>query len=293
MELRQLEYFVAVAEERNFTRAAERVHISQSGVSAQIRALEKELGAELFDRSARTATLTVAGKAALEHARATLDAAGAVAQAVGEVAGVIRGSLTVGMVVGCTVTPLFDALATFHAAHPGVEISLREDRSDRLIDAARNGDVDLALVGTSAAIPDRLETHTIVSERIVAAVPTDHPLASRRRTTLRDLGAHPIICMPTGTVLRAVFDEACATQGVRPEITLQASAVDAIADLATRGLGVAILSESMAARHRDHLTSVTIQDVDAPALLILAWRSTRSPAANELLTHCRRAFTRA
>src|SRR5919205_243713 len=74
MDLRQLEYFVAVAEERNFTRAAERVHISQSGVSAQIRRLEHELGAELFDRSARTATLTVAGKAALDHARATLAA---------------------------------------------------------------------------------------------------------------------------------------------------------------------------------------------------------------------------
>jgi DNA-binding transcriptional LysR family regulator len=85
MDLRQLEYFVAVAEEQNFTRAAERVHISQSGVSAQIRQLERELCAELFDRSARTATLTVAGKAALEHARAALAAAGAVSQAVGEV----------------------------------------------------------------------------------------------------------------------------------------------------------------------------------------------------------------
>ena len=96
MELRQLEYFVAVAEEQNFTRAAERVHISQSGVSAQIRQLERELGAELFDRSARSATLTVAGKAALEHARAALAAAGAVGEAVGDVAELIRGRLTVG-----------------------------------------------------------------------------------------------------------------------------------------------------------------------------------------------------
>jgi DNA-binding transcriptional LysR family regulator len=137
MELRQLEYFVAVAEERNFTRAAERVHISQSGVSAQIRQLERELGTELFDRSARTATLTVAGKAALEPARAALAAAGAVGQAVGEVTDLIRGRLTVGMVMGCTVTPLFDALAAFHRAHPGVEISLLEDNSDQLIEKVR------------------------------------------------------------------------------------------------------------------------------------------------------------
>src|SRR5258705_227228 len=132
MDLRQLEYFVAVAEEQNFTRAAERVHISQSGVSAQIRQLERELGAELFDRSARTATLTIAGKAALEHARAALAAAGAISEAVGEVTDLIRGRLTIGMIIGCTITPLFDALAAFHPAHPGVEISLLEDNSEPL-----------------------------------------------------------------------------------------------------------------------------------------------------------------
>src|SRR5690606_37095049 len=134
MELRQLEYFVAVAEERNFTRAAERVHISQSGVSAQIRQLERELGAELFERHTRAVTLTPAGEAALGPARAALAAAAAVGQAVGEVTGLIRGRLTVGMVVGCTVTPLFDALAAFHRAHPGVEISLQEGNSDQLVE---------------------------------------------------------------------------------------------------------------------------------------------------------------
>jgi DNA-binding transcriptional LysR family regulator len=210
MELRQLEYFVAVAEEQNFTRAAERVHISQSGVSAQIRQLERELGAELFDRSARTATLTVAGKAALEHARATLAAAGAVSQAVGEVADLIRGRLTVGMVIGCIVTPLFDALAAFHRAHPGVEISLLEDNSDRLVERVREGTVDLALVGTALATPDGLDALTIISERLVAAVPAGHPVAKGRRVTLRDLVAYPIVCMPPGTGLRTVFDQACA-----------------------------------------------------------------------------------
>lgn len=228
MELRQLEYFVAVAEERNFTRAAERVHISQPGVSAQIRQLERELGAELFDRSARTVTLTVAGKAALDHARAALAAAGALGQAVGEVTGLIRGRLTVGMVVGCTVTPLFDALAAFHRAHPGVEIALLEDNSDRLVEGVRSGALDLALAGLAAA-PDGLETLTIVSERLVAAVPPDHPLAGRGGVTLSDLAAHPIVCMPYGTGLRTVFDRACAARGLQPVIALQAGAADAIA----------------------------------------------------------------
>ncbi|RYZ48107.1 MAG: LysR family transcriptional regulator, partial [Sphingobacteriales bacterium] len=139
MELRQLEYFVAVAEEANFTRAAARVHISQSGVSAQIRALERELGAELIDRSGGTATLTTAGQAALPQARATLAAAGSVKQSVDDVTGLLRGRLSVGMVTACTVPPLFDALAGFHAAHPGVDIALREGNSDDLVADVRSG----------------------------------------------------------------------------------------------------------------------------------------------------------
>jgi DNA-binding transcriptional LysR family regulator len=291
MDLRQLEYFVAVAEERSFTRAAERVHISQSGVSAQIRQLERELGAELFDRSARTATLTAAGGAALEHARAALASAGAVGQAVGEVTGLIRGRLTVGMVIGCTITPLFDALAAFHRSYPGVEISLLEGNSDRLVEEVRAGTIDLALIGTATAAPDGLEALTIISERLVAAVPAGHPLAEQQRVTLRDLNAYPIVSMPPGTGLRTVFDQACAAQNLQPVIALQASAADAIADLAARGLAVAILSESMATRYRDRLTALTIDDVETPTLLALVWKSTRSPAVRELLVCSRKAFT--
>ncbi|MGW3347267.1 LysR family transcriptional regulator [Nonomuraea rubra] len=292
MELRQLEYFVAVAEEQSFTRAAERVHISQSGVSAQIRRLERELGAELFDRSARTAALTVAGKAALEHARAALAAAGVVGQAVGEVTGLIRGRLTVGMVIGCTVTPLFEALAAFHAAHPGVELSLLEDNSDRLTEAVRDGTVDLALIGTTTATPDGLEALTIIEERLVAAVPPGHPLARGRAVTLREVCEHAIVCMPPGTGLRTLFDQACAAQGLRPAVSLAASAADAIAGLAVRGLGVAVLSESMAASYRDRLTGLLIEDVTAPALLALVWRQhPNSPAVREMLRCCRRAFS--
>ncbi|MFE1921284.1 LysR family transcriptional regulator [Streptomyces asoensis] len=291
MELRQLEYFVAVAEVQNFTRAAERVRISQSGVSAQIRRLERELGAELFDRSARTVTLTVAGKAALRHARAALAAAEAVGQAVGEVTGLVRGRIGVGMVIGCTLTPLFDALSAFHRAHPGVEIALLEDNSDRLVEQVRSGALDLALVGTATAAPDGLEALTIVSERLVAAAPPGHPLVARERVTLRDLTGCPLVCMPPGTGLRTVFDLACAAQGLSPPIALQASAADAVADLAARGLGVAVLSASMAAGHRDRLTARTIEDAETPALLALVWKDTHHPALRELLGHARRAFT--
>ncbi|URM90002.1 LysR family transcriptional regulator [Streptomyces sp. MRC013] len=290
MDLRQLEYFVAVAEERNFTRAAERVHISQSGISARIRGLEQELGAELFDRSTRIATLTAAGEAALEHARAALAAADALGRAVAGVTGLVRGRLSLGMVVGCTLTPLFDALAAFHGAHPGVEVLLREADSDRLVAAVRTGALDLALVGTPAPPPEGLESLVLASERLVAAVPAGHPLAERRRPTLRDVAAHPVVCMPPGTGLRAVFDRACADAGVRPAVTLQAGAADAVADLAARGLAVAVLSESMAAHHDDRLTARVIEDARAPALLALVWKNTRDPAVRAFLAHGREAF---
>jgi DNA-binding transcriptional LysR family regulator len=292
MELRQLEYFVAVAEEENFTRAAERVHISQSGVSAQIKQLERDLGATLLDRSGRTATLTVAGAAALAHARAALASADAVRQAVDEVSGLIRGRIVVGMVTACTVTGLFDALATFRLAHPGVEITLIEDNSDRLIERVRTGAADLALIGTAGEPPDGLEALPIVSERLVAAVPAGHPLAKRRRVTLKDISAYSIVSMPEGTGIRSVFDQACAANGVRPNIALQANAPAAIADLATRGLGIAILSESMVAQDDEQLKVFMLDEITTHALLALIWRTPNSPALRELLHHARLGFNR-
>lgn len=289
MELRQLEYFVAVAEEASFTRAADRVHITQSGVSAQIRQLETDLGASLFDRSARAATVTSAGAAALGHARAVLGCVRALRQAVDDVNDVVSGQLAVGMVTGCTVTPLFDALAAFHHAHPGVHLALLEDNSDLLIDGVRAGTTDLALVGAARAIPDDLDGFPIVSEHLVAAVPNDHVLARGEHISLREVLAHPLVCLPRGTGIRTVLDQACAAQGLDPDIALQASAPGAVADLAVRGLGVALLSESMVADDA-RLTAVAIEDVDIPALLVLVWSRNVSPALRELVTHCRRAF---
>jgi DNA-binding transcriptional LysR family regulator len=291
MEIRQLEYFIAVAEEANFTRAADRVHISQSGVSAQVRQLEHELGATLIDRSGRTATLTTAGAAALEPARSVVASMAAVRAAVDEVNGLIRGRLTVGMVTACTVTPLFEALAAFNLAHPRVEISLFEDDSDRLTARVRAGTADLALVGSAGEPPPGLGAFPVVSERLVAAVPNGHPLAELPRVTLQDVAAHPIVCLPEGTGIRAVFDRCCAAQGIRPRIALQASAPSAVADLAIRGLGVAVLSESMAARYHDRLEGLLIDDAETPAVLALIWAKADTPALRELLLFARRTFT--
>jgi DNA-binding transcriptional LysR family regulator len=197
----------------------------------------------------------------------------------------------IGMVTACTVTPLFDALAAFHRAHPGVKIALIEDNSDRLVERVRIGAADMALIGAAGAPPPGLDALPIVSEGLVALVPVDHPLARCRRATLADVSAFPIACLPEGTGIRAVLDQACAAKGIQPDIALQASAPAAVADLALRGLGVAILSESMAAGYDARLKAVPIQDIDTPAVLALVWSTTMSPALRELLIHSRRAFT--
>lgn len=291
MELRQLEYLVAVAEEASFTRAAQRVHISQSGVSAQIRQLEHDLGATLIDRTGRTATLTEAGLAAVKHARETLAAAAAVRQAVHDVTGLLSGRLTVGMVTACTIAALFDALATFHRAHPAVAVTLLEDNSATLAEHIRAGEIDVALIGAPGSTPPPgLAALPLISERLVAAVPDTHHLSERSRLTLTDLAGCPLICMPRGTGIRTAFDQACAAAGLRMGVRLEASAAGTVADLAARGLGVAILSETIGAAHAARLRSAVIEDAEIPASLALAWKHAPSPAAATFLTHCRRAF---
>lgn len=296
MELRQLEYFIAVAEEANFTRAAERVRISQSGVSAQIRQLEHELGATLLDRSSRTVTVTGAGAVALEHARGVLASVDTLRRAVDDVTGLIRGRVVVGMVTGCTIAPFFEALAAFHADHPGVALALYEENSDRLVDAVRTGAADLALVGAAGTTPPGLESFSIVSEGLIAVVPVDHPLAQGDRragtvgVTLGELSKFPLVCLPGGTGIRTVFDEACVAAGVTPDVALQATAPAVVADLAIRGLGVAILSESMAEPYGGRVAALPIVDIDAPALLAVVWRATRNPAVSALVGRCRAAF---
>src|SRR5690242_6602147 len=138
MELRQLEYFVAVAEEANFTRAAERVHVAQPAISAQIQRLERELGERLLDRTRRTVRLTAAGEAALPHARAALAAVADIQVAIDELTDLVRGTVTIGTVTSHSVD-IPTLLADFHAEHPQVEITLSTDNSDALIENVRTG----------------------------------------------------------------------------------------------------------------------------------------------------------
>jgi DNA-binding transcriptional LysR family regulator len=287
MELRQLEYFVAVAEERSFTRGAERAHVAQPGVSAQIRRLERELGEPLLDRSARTVRLTAVGEAVLPYAEAALQAVAGARLAVDEQRGLLSGRVAVGMVVACGLPHVPDLLEAFHAAHPAVEIALSEANSDDLVDGLHAGRLDLALVGLAGERPDGIDSVVIIDEPLVAAVPHGHPLAPRTSIGLRSLARHAIVSMPRGTGVRAALDHACTAAGIDATVAFEAGDPRVVAQLATRGLGVAVLPASVAHQHREDLHALAITRPRLRSRMEIAWRAggPASPAARALIAH--------
>ncbi|GHF33939.1 DNA-binding transcriptional LysR family regulator [Amycolatopsis bartoniae] len=287
MELRQLEYFVAVAEERNFTRAAERVHVAQPGVSAQIRRLERELGQELLDRSGRGVRLTDAGSAVLPYARAALAAVAGARAAVDELTGLLRGRVAVGMVTSHNVD-LPGLLAAFHRDHPGVEVTLTEAGSAQLVEGLRDGTLDAALVSAGPEPPPGLGFVVVTDEAITAAVAPDHELAGLAEIPLAELRDRPLISLPPGTGIRSHLEHACAAAGFRPRIVCEAGDPSVLAQFAAHGLGVAILPDSLA-RSRPGLHPLAIVAPRLRGRLVFAWRTDGpvSPAARALLDRAR------
>jgi DNA-binding transcriptional LysR family regulator len=294
MELRQLEYLVAVAEEASFTKAAAKVHVAQPGVSAQIRRLERELGEDLLDRSGRSVRLTEVGAAVMPYARAALAAVAGARLAVDELSGLLHGHVAMGVVTLSSFAELPDLLADFHRDHPAVEITLSEANSASLLDAVRTGELDLALVGLATAPPAGIATQVVVDEPLVAAVSHSDPLATRDTLTLHALQARPLITLPTGTGLRTCLDDACAIAGFRPHIAFEASDPLTLAELASRGLGVAILPKSLADFRSATLHAITIIRPKLRARLELAWRAAGpvSPAARALIARTRAAVAK-
>lgn len=291
MELRQLEYFVAVVEQQSFTAAAAIVHISQSGVSAQIRQLERELGAQLLDRSTRTIRPTVAGRAALPMARAALAAVATLRRSVDETLDLVTGELRVSMVAGCDIAPWFSGLAAFHDDHPGVAITVSEANSDESIEAVRAGTIDLALVGYAGAPPEGLEVVDVVREELVAIVAAGHDLDRAGALTVEQLARHDVVCLPRGTGVRTALDHTCRSRGIEANVTCEASSGDAVLALTNRGFGVGVLSASMVAGAAPGLRVRQLRGRTVPAALaVVRHPQSPNPAVHPAHVACIRAF---
>jgi DNA-binding transcriptional LysR family regulator len=275
MELRQLEYFVAVADEANFTRAAATLHVTQPGVSAQIRRLERELGQDLLHRAARTVRLTEAGAAALPYARAALAAAAGVQLAVDQLTGLLRGHLNIGTLTSISSNSLDipRLLAAFHDKHPGVQVSLTVANSDDLIAALQAGRLDLAFIGHAATPPPGIGIHILASELLVAVVAHTDALARKTTITLNGLADRALISLPRGTGLRSCLEDACAAAGFRPHIAFEAGDPIVLAQLAAHGLGVAIVPQPVANAHHKQVHAIAITRPALHGQIALAWRT--------------------
>lgn len=293
MELRQLEYFVAVAEEGSFTKAAARMYVAQSGVSAQILQLERELGQRLFDRSPRSVRLTKVGTALLTHARAALAAVSEAKQVADEYRDALRGNVSVGLAASSSVAfNLVDMLAQFHRDHPMVEISLLEASAEDLINGLLDGRHDVAIMSPPATLPADLHLQLVADEPIVAAVSPDDPLATRARVTLGDLSGSQLITFSPSIGTRSIIDAAFAAAGIEPHVGIEASDPNVLADLAGGGLGVALVPEPYARARGRKLHIIQIAGISLRGSLALVWNNARMPttSARRLIDHARQAL---
>jgi len=288
VELRQLATFVAVAEEGSFTRAADRLHVVQSAVSAGVRNLERELGARLFDRSTHKVELTDAGRALLPEARATLAAATAARDAVDAVRGGVRGTVLLGTMQaqGMRAIDVPGVLAEFRSEHPAVEVRIRHASggSEEMAQQVREGRLDLAFLAILGGELPGLELTPLAREPIVLVTHVTHPLAKRNITQLAALSDQTHAEFPQGWSIRTANDRAFAAAGLTRTITYEVNDTASLIGFVRHGLAVAAIPASFS-DDPDGLAFIPILDHPAEFVTAIATPSNRrlSAAARALL----------
>jgi DNA-binding transcriptional LysR family regulator len=280
VDLRQLEYFVAIAEEGSFTRAAARVHVVQSAVSAAIKALERELGATLLDRNPKRVLLTGAGEALLPKARAALDAVAEARDAVAQVEGGLTGTVRLGTLTAMTLIDLPALLGEFHRRHPGVLVrtSAATAGSAGLVEQLLDRRLDLSFVSLPGEVPDGVVVDELAHSVMDLVVPDDHPLATRHEVSIGDLAGMDFIDSPLGYGNRAVADRAFAANAVPRRVTLEMADIFTGVDYVRHGLGIALLP-GYVLRGAEGVTTLRVTGADLCWPLGLAHPADRRPSA--------------
>jgi DNA-binding transcriptional LysR family regulator len=246
VELRHLEYFVAVAEERSFTRAAARVHLVQSALSVSIRGLERELDTRLFDRSTHRVELTDSGRALLPEARRTLAAAEAARDAVAAVRGGVRGTVRIGIMHALSLIDLASLLTEYHRARPQVQLvpSALHGGSAELARGVIDGRLDLSFAALPAGYPPTLSVLPLATEEMMLACPPGHPFAQRRRIAVDELAGERFVDFPAGWGTRLSVDRLFVESRVQREIAVEVADVPTVIGLVDAGFGFAFVSPS-------------------------------------------------
>lgn len=279
MELRTLEYFVAVAEEGSFTRAAARCHVVQPAISQQIQSLEKELGEPLFERLHRRVVLTRGGIALLPHARACLAAAAAAAVEFADRAGLLGGSLMLGTVGGLEGTCVPHLLGEYHRRHPGVAVNLVGASSPSLLAGVRDGSLDAAVMSAPREDLSRIiGTRVILRDWIVAVVPAGSRMADRPMT-LDEVAKTPIITYSSDSGVHGFISEAFAAHGLRFDVAYATNHVAVQLALVAENIGIALAPHSSPVLWADQKVTVVPLAPSISFSKVFVWRLAASLSA--------------
>ncbi|MBH5317899.1 LysR family transcriptional regulator [Paenibacillus sp. GSMTC-2017] len=245
MELRQLNYVIQIANEKNFSRAADKLHIAQPSLSQQLSKLEQELGVLLFRRTTNSVELTQAGQVFVEKSQGILDAVEQLKQEMDDMAQMRRGRLVVGTlpITGSHVLPL--VLPVFGEKYPQIEVVLVEETTAKLEQLTASGGTDLSLLSLPL-IDSSLSWEPYLEEEICVAVPAQHPLASRKEPIeISELKDEPFIGLKRGQGFRQITVELCEASGFTPQIVFESSNIETVQSLVAGGMGIALVPQML------------------------------------------------
>jgi DNA-binding transcriptional LysR family regulator len=272
MEIRRLQLFVALAEEKSFTRAAKRMHIVQSGLSNSLKELEEELGVQLCRRTTRNVTLTVAGDTFLTHARVTLSAYEEARRSVEPLNGKVRGRLCVGILECCSpYVAIADVLARFRNIFPQVKIHLRSLDSNEVVDCVRSGEVDVsfyAMMGRS--LPRGLKCLPYCEDSLLAVCSVDHQLAALQAVSLERLSRETFVDASREKALRWLIDQHFRKAGLKREAAFEVDNPLLGIDLIEKNLGVGIMQAAVAEQFASS-RHVRLLALSGPKSLLPRW----------------------
>lgn len=243
MELRQILYFIEVANREHVTEAAQALHVAQSAVSRQIFNLEEELGIDLFIRDGRNVRLTTIGKIFLEHMERAMNVINDAKQVVNEYTDPEKGTVQIGFPSSLATYILPTAISAFRNTYPHVQFNLNQGSNAQLTDAVVRGDVNIALIAPVPMQDSKVKGTILFTEDIHALLPVQHPLAKEKTLTLSQLRDDDFILFPEGFVLRNMLEKACQQIGFQPHVAFEGDDIDAIKGLVSAGLGVSLVPE--------------------------------------------------
>jgi LysR family hydrogen peroxide-inducible transcriptional activator len=248
MEIHQLRYFVAVAEEGSFSRAAAKVRVAQPSLSQQIRKLEAEIGQPLFDRLPRSVVITEAGRCLLDYARQILASIGDARRCVDELKGKIAGDVAVGAIPTIAPYVLPELVVTFQNHYPDVTLHIVEDATERIVRRIEAGELDVALASTCQQSPT-LRVELLGNEPLLALVPEGHPLAKQTVVSFDDLKSQRFLLLHEMHCLSQQVHHLLESRRLLPEVALAGSQLSTIANMVAAGIGVSIVPQMMVKHH--------------------------------------------